>query len=533
MGMKTKARLCMAVSVVALTLGGVVPAKAEDAATLKALQEQINALQKQLTILQAAQAKSEKAAVVRAAAPVPVASAAGEAKGSDLHGVIKAKTGVDLTLGGFIDVTGVFRTKNESADVTSNLNTMIPFNNAANAHENEFRASARTTRLSLLATGNPDADTKLTGYVEVDFLGSGSNSTTTQTSGYVPRLRHAFGEYENNAWGLHLLGGQSWSLVTMSKVGMNPLDGNIPNVVDSAYIPGFNFTRAPQIRVMKDFDDKRLWVGISAEAPQAEANGVCVSSSPLGNSPSTATDACTGFPSTTQITSTGYTAGYAGSQSTDIAPDIIGKVSYDAGWAHVEAFGVMRFFHNMVGTNAHNNYYVSGGGGAAAIVPIIPKKLSVQANFMAGQGIGRYSAAQLPDFSVTPTGSLKPLEEYTAMFGIVGKPTPSTDAYLYAGLEQVFRHSVNGQTKNVYGYGNFGVDNTGCNTIGGSCYAQTSSVWQISPGVWQRIYGGNYGKLQVGLQHSWTRRNAFSDSSGVNPHAIENITMVSFRYAPF
>jgi hypothetical protein len=284
--------------------------------------------------------------------------------------------------------------------------------------------------------------------------------------------------------------------------------------IDASYVPGFNYTRNPQVRVVKDFDDKKLWVGVSAESPQANISG-------LGTTYTSAT-----------VTSAANTSSFQGNLSTDVAPDVVAKVAYDPGWGHYEAFGLARVFHDTVGTNVHNNYYLAGGGGAGAILPVVPKLIDVQANMMVGQGIGRYGAAQLPDFSIAPNGSLKPLSEYTALFGVVGHPTPTWDTYLYAGLEQEFRHDV-GRSTTAYGYGNFLLNNAGCNTIGGSCSAQTSSVWQITPGVWHRVYDGNYGKMQVGLQDSWTRRNTFSGSNGIAPHGIENITMLSLRYYPF
>jgi hypothetical protein len=353
------------------------------------------------------------------------------------------------------------------------------------------------------------------------------------------RLRQAFGEYENNAWGLHVTAGQAWSLVTTDKVGMNPLSENIPMVIDSSYLPGFNFTRAPEIRITKDFDDKKLWVGISAENPQAETNGACTSTSNPSNSPSLGANACANYNSSYQVSnSTPYTSDYAGSLSTDVAPDVVAKVSYDPGFGHYEIFGLTRFFHDTTGTSYHNNYTMGAGGGAAAVLPVVPKYVDVQANMMAGQGIGRYGAAQLPDFAISPDGSIKPIREYTAMFGVVGHPVTALDTYLYAGMEQEFREQAYGNlTTDSFGYGNANINNTGCNignsVTGTGCFAQTSSVWQVTPGFWYRAYDGNYGKAQVGVQDAWTRRNTFTTNNGINPHSIDNTVMVSFRYYPF
>jgi hypothetical protein len=69
--------------------------------------------------------------------------------------------------------------------------------------------------------------------------------------------------------------------------------------------------------------------------------------------------------------------------------------------------------------------------------------------------------------------------------------------------------------------------------INGTCTAQTALLWQVTPGVWDRVYSGNYGTLSVGAQYSLTRRNAFTGANNLDPHSYENIVMTAFRYSPF
>jgi hypothetical protein len=300
-------------------------------------------------------------------------------------------------------------------------------------------------------------------------------------------------------------------LLTTNKVGINPRQENIPLTIDAQYVPGFNWTRNPQVRVVKDFDDHKLAIGLSAESPQASLGGQTV-------------------PGTINVTNTGTSPLSSAAYSTDFAPDVILKAAYDPGWGHYEVFGIARFFHDNVLATNHNNSYLGGGGGAAAILPVIPKKLDLQANIMAGEGIGRYGSVQLPDFTFTAGGGLKMLTEYTELVGLVAHPAPTWDTYIYAGEEGVRRAN---QTSAGFGYGDFNVSNAACNnTAGGTCNAVTSNVWQVTGGFWDRIYEGNYGKVQVGLQDSLTRRNAFSDAAGNEPHSYENIVMTSFRFYP-
>ena len=74
--------------------------------------------------------------------------------------------------------------------------------------------------------------------------------------------------------GIHFLAGQEWSLLTTDKVGIIPRQENIPLTIDAQYVPGFNWTRNPQIRIAKDFDDQKIWLAISAESPQAVLTGI-------------------------------------------------------------------------------------------------------------------------------------------------------------------------------------------------------------------------------------------------------------------
>jgi hypothetical protein len=63
--------------------------------------------------------------------------------------------GVRVTLGGFIEAASIFRSRNEVADLASSFSTGIPLPNSPLYHENEERFSARQSRFSVMAQGNP------------------------------------------------------------------------------------------------------------------------------------------------------------------------------------------------------------------------------------------------------------------------------------------------------------------------------------------------------------------------------------------
>ena len=422
-------------------------------------------------------------------------------------------TGIELTLGGFLEGATIYRSRNLTADIGSPWNT-IPFPNSPNYHLSEFRGTARQTRLSLLAQGRVDADTAIAGYVESDFLGVSTDANGLESNSYSPRLRHAYATLDRSDLGLHILGGQDWTFLTLFNHGLTPRQERVPLTIDNQLVPGFTWVRQPQIRVVQDLDSTTS-VGLSLESPQAS-----VFSGP--NAPLVPTTF--GNPGGLHLNS-------LATYSTDIAPDIIAKVAYDPdGWGHYEAFGIGRLFRSRAAFK--NNTVWGGGGGLAAVYPLIPKQLEVQGQFLAGSGLGRYGPGLLPDVAVKPSGVLAPIPEIQAMVGLVGHPTDTLDLYLYTGIEEAGRTAFT-QAGKAFGYGNALYDNSGCLVEGSAlCAANTSRLWQVTGGPWYRLYKGDYGTLQVGAQLSYTRRNIFSGTGG-SPSTDDLIFFTSLRYLPF
>lgn len=435
--------------------------------------------------------------------------------------------GVSITLGGFIEAAGIFRTRNEVADIASNFNTGIPFPNSALYHENEFRGSARQSRISLLAEGTVSPTQKLAAYFETDFQGGSPTANQNESDSYSLRLRLGYATYDNADWGLHVLGGQNWSLLTQQQVGITPRREDIPLTIDAQYVVGFNWARQPQIRVVKEFADHKLWAGLSLEQPQ---NVVYVGPNGAGTIGGTANY---------QNPGSGILASTV-NYSTDIAPDIIAKVAYDPGFGHFEAFGIARFLHDRVSVpgGGRNNTALAGGGGVAASVPVLGGKASLRGSVLAGYGIGRYGSGQLPDSTLSQSGAPVPVPALSALVGVVGHPTPTVDLYGYVGTEQASRRSFTEAGKG-YGYGSPLYSNAGCSTelSTAGCTANTSGLVEGTLGAWWRFLHGGYGTAQVGAQYAYIRRDVFAGTAPRGGHGNagtdNNIFMVSFRYLPF
>jgi hypothetical protein len=223
--------------------------------------------------------------------------------------------------------------------------------------------------------------------------------------------------------------------------------------------------------------------------------------------------------------------------STNLGPDLITKMTIDPGWGHFELYELGRAFRSRA--NFSNRTIFGGGGGAGAIFPVVPKLLDLQADFLIGDGIGRYRSVGLPDVAVKPTGVLVPIPELQALLGLVGHPTDYLDLYTYTGVEQASQTSFTVNGTLPFGYGNPLYSNTAClheatsvTAASTNCAANTSRVWQITSGFWWDVYKGDFGRLRVGGQGSYTERQVFAGIGG-GPNTNEGIFMAALRYYPF
>ena len=443
--------------------------------------------------------------------------------------------GVTITLGGFVEADAITRTRNDVADITTAWNS-IPYPNSATYHEPEFRGSARSSRLALLIEGEVNPTTKVSAYYETDFKASGTTSNSNESNSYVLDIRQAYAALDRTDWGFHVLAGQAWSLVTLDRIGIVPRQEQIPLTIDNGYVPGFNWTRNWQVRAVKDFDDRRIWAAISLEGPLTE---YYVNSS-------TSTGTLGGAANYVNVG--GSLLNATASYSDDIAPDVVAKLAFDPRFGHYELYGVGRFFHDRVSSTVataagRNHTVLAGGVGGGLILPIMGPNLTFQASGLAGQGIGRYGAAQLPDATLGSAGQAIPIPEVEALLGVVYHPTQVWDLYAYVGTEQEEKRSYNevvGRVTEHFGYGNGDYSNAGCDTEGSAltCTANTRGITQGTLGAWWRFLHGPFGTLQAGTQWSYTRRTAFAGTgatagSVLTPRTDDNIVMFSFRYLPF
>jgi hypothetical protein len=534
-------------------------ASAQDAQSER-LQRQLDALQSQVQSLQKQVAEQKKREAVAAQA------SAGTAYGADAKMPLKTKapllSPVKLTWGGFLAAETVFRQHNTVSDIATPF-AAIPYPFSSQYSEHEFRGTARTSRLSLLVEGTIDPVQKLTGYYEMDFLGTGITSNYNQSNSWDMRLRQAHLTYDNTDWGFHLLAGQAWSLATQNTVGMTPRKENIPLVIDGSYVAGFDYIRGWQLRLVKDFGPV-FSAGISAEAP-AELVFATASAGAIANN-GTVNGLIVNWanPGNSFLGSSSFVNNF----NTETAPDVIGKLAFDpADWGHFEALGMVRFFTDSVFTcapgtfspvtgvcnlastvpgDASSHVTTGWGVGGSALVHIVPKYVDVQASVLYGKGIGRYGASQLSDVVVASDGTLSPITALHALGGIVLHPWEGLDVYGYGGFERADANLFGAAVGpgGVIGFGNPNVTNIDCGLVtnasfsgagASNCTAINKEVDMVAAGFWQNIWKGSYGRVAAGLQWELIERKSFDTvpSGGGAVSTSDNVFLTSLRYYPF
>ena len=479
--------------------------------------------------------------------------------------------GVAIAPVAFAAFEGVWRQHSVNSDVNTPLNS-IPFPSANEGHTSELNFSGRQSRLGVLFAG--DAGTyKLSGYYEMDFLGTGTSSNNNQSNSYVLRQRQIWGKAET-AGGFTVTGGQMWSLATEDGKGTDTRSEIQPLTVDSQYLVGYSWERQPGIRVQQRFGDYKTGAfTIAAAAEQAQITNFTASGQIPVDFYFGGIGQNGGLYNAAGNIGAGNTAGTGGitTYANNVAPDVLVKAAYDLPALHVEVGGLGRFMRNeffpvlttagtasaetyTYGTKLESNTAKAGGVfGSIRVKPSSFFEVAVQA--MAGQGVGRYGSAQLADATLKPNETLEPIRNYHGLFSLVLHPAKKFDIFAYGGGEYAQRTVYTTGEGALIGYGPRNLSDAGCyylpapggnssGTAGSlsaqSCASPTRFIQEEMGGVvYRAINSPTYGRLQYEATYSYIQRNLWS---GVNtpststvigptgPRATEPMVHVSMRY---
>ena len=240
---------------------------------------------------------------------------------------------------------------------------------------------------------------------------------------------------------------------------------------------------------------------------------------------------------------------------------------------------------------AFNDSRTGGGFEASARLPLFAKKLDASAKVGYGTGTGRYASAQLADVTARPDGVLAPIHAANFLGKLEFHPSPKLDIYAYYGGEYASRAGYTGYTTikttvtpaipgcgdvgqaacpgggiqpgfpsqtiigapttSFGGYGNSLANNSGCSTEtspsnggpsgsgfpsgGGTCAGDIRYIAEGTLGFWHKIYQGEKGRVQWGVQYSYLYKIGWSGNNNgsattVAPKAVDNMVFTSFRY---
>jgi hypothetical protein len=431
--------------------------------------------------------------------------------------------------GSFLAAETVWRQGATGGDINTAF-TGIPLEYSNAAQLSEFQATGRQSRIALKATGKL-SHVAMTGYYEMDWLGTGITSNNNQSNSYVLRMRQLWADARfSNGWDFSA--GQGWSLATENTKGLQRTSEILPSVIDPQYTAGFVWTRQYGARVTKDFGTK-FFGGISAENAETL--------NPAGSN----------LPTNLLIGSPGVGGGLYNSTanySFNPTPDFVAKIAAEPGWGHWELFGIGRQFRDRIypksGTPFNDTAW-GGGIGGGFRGPLLDKKLSIGLKGLWGQGVGRYGSSTIADVTLRSWGGISPLHGFSGLSTVEYTPTPRLSIYAYYGGDYIGRNFETAGGKQV-GYGTYTADMSGCNVevaAGGSftpstpakCGNQNKDVQEFTIGYSYNFYKGPKGTFRYGLQYARFERDLWSGNGGTtNPsngaNGVDNMFWTQVRY---
>ncbi len=432
----------------------------------------------------------------------------------------------NFTPGGFLDLTGVFRTKTVGSGIGTTFGT-IPYKVAASypaAGLSELRISEQNSRLSLKVE-SMIGPAKVAGYFETDFLGNNATTMDVTSNSATLRLRLAFADVNIGKW--EVLGGQDWSLMTPNRTGLGPMTNDVFYSLDSDanYQLGVVWARQPQVRVV--YHPNSSWaLGISAENPQQFIGSALTLPS--------------GFTST-QADTNGAAWG-ANTNTPNLLPDFVAKVAYDTKLGgrslHLEAAGLYRTFkiNTFVAATSdvaqiNQNSIGSGAGFSFNSNFELFKHFHFIENAYWSDGGGRYVLGLEPDFVVRPANSagvytISPVHTGSSLLGFEWQAFPKV--------------MFSGYYSGVYASRNYFkvAPNTACGALGycgfgfpGSSSTTNRDIQEATLGVSRTFWhSAELGKLTASTQVSYLTRNPWAVATGTPNNANQIMTYVTMRY---
>jgi hypothetical protein len=497
-------------------------------------QKQIEALEKKLAEEQNAQARVVDASLTTSspANPTLVQGDVQKPKESPLSFRIG---GADFTPGGFVDFENVFRSTNTTNVAGTNW-WAIPFSNTVQGHLSEFRSTGQYSRFNL-KVNTKFAGTDVTGFIEFDFNGNDPANVFVTSNSHTDRLRLYWVNLKRGKW--EFLGGQSWGLLTVNRVGVSPNSGDVFTTFneDGNHNVGANFTRASQFRVTWHPNDNFAWAFALENPQQFTGQGAEVV-----------------FPTAFNATLTPQFDSNANAGAPNLFPDLISKIAYDSNpggkhfhWEAAGALTTVKITNIPTFTGATFAHHSGLGGGFSTALnyELLKTKsgrnLRVLANGLWGTGLGRYLIGTGPQAVVAavPTNggpctsagncdlAVSMVHSGNGLLGLEFLAHPKAQFALYYGGAYFQRNAFPDLTsaavvKPTIGFGGVGEANAS---------VQNRSI-QEGTIDWVQTFWKNpqYGAVLLITQYSYVTRSPWFVPAGAPKNAHLSMGYVSLRY---
>ena len=417
-------------------------------------------------------------------------------------GVPSLKLGpADVRVQGYLGVSGIFRSASLGGGPGTSF-ASVPLSNTSAANITEFRLTTQTSRLAL-RIDVPLPEDKLSAYIEADFSGATPGDTLISGSSYGFRMRHAWLNVRHGKW--EVTAGQTFSLLTPSRSNIQPwpADAATTSAVDTNYVAGLVWDRAPGLRLV--YRPNQQWnLGISIENPEQQVGG------------------SVRFPAAlSSVLSNQYNTGRGELRTPNAAPDVIVKTAWNgkAGKRnlHIDGATIVRFFRSSDLTlKAHE--HALGIGGNLNFILDLPRRFRLLGQAYASSGGGRYIGGLVPDVVVRADGTISPVKAYSWVSGLEWAATARIGVFGYFSGFYAARNTALDANGSPIGFG-----------FPGSTNARRSA--QEWTGGWSQVLwnGEDAGSLQYATQFSWLG-NGFWASGNAPRVSSAGMVFTQFRY---
>jgi hypothetical protein len=423
-----------------------------------------------------------------------------------------------LTPVGFMDFTGVWRSRDGGSGIGTNFGG-IPYGtpSAFATQLSEFRFSMQNSRIGFRV----DADVKgshVIGYMEADFLGNNPPNVAVSSNSNTLRSRLYWVDVRKGAW--ELLGGQTWSLATVNRVGVSPLPSDVffSYNMDVNYQLGMVWGRIPEFRIAYHFPEDKAAFAVALDAPEQYAGG---------------TNGSGAFTPPAALAAT-YPGAELNNGNTTLsvpnrAPDVIAKFVVDPSKRfHGEIGGLARFFQ-LYNPITATKFSTTGGGGFVNMdVGVVGGLRLLTHNFWSDGG-GRYIFGQAPDLIARVDGSPSLVHASSTVDGFEFTHQ-NTTLFGYYGLVYIGRNvAIDANGCNIgWGFGPSSATLKGCTVVQSG---QNRSIQEGTVGFIQNFWkNGKYGALSLIGQYSYLTRDPWAIAVGAPKNAHASLAFIDLRY---